>query len=55
MGPGNPSNAITPQQAETIPPEAVQELAKNVKQQDPTIIERASSYYAEHPQLIQAL
>ncbi len=55
LEPGTLSNTITPQQAERIPPEAVQELAKNVKQQDPSVIDRASSFYAEHPKLIQAL
>ena len=46
---------ITPQQAEQLPPDAVQELAKHAQQQDPSIIDRAGSFYAQHPTLVQGL
>lgn len=49
LGAGRSSDIITPQQAEEISPEALQELAKNEKQQDPSIVDRASSFYAPHP------
>jgi hypothetical protein len=52
---GRSNNAITPQQAEQVSPEAVQELARNAKQQDPSIVDRASTFYAQHPTLVQAL
>jgi hypothetical protein len=55
LGAGRSSTAITPQQAEQVSPEAVQELARNAKQQDPSIVDRASTFYAEHPTLVQAL
>lgn len=55
FGSGQSSTTITPQQAEEISPEAVQELAKNAQQQDPSIVDRASSFYAQHPTLVQAL
>jgi hypothetical protein len=55
LGSGQSSNAITPQQAEQVSPAAVQELAKSAKQQDPSIVDRASSFYAQHPTLVQAL
>jgi hypothetical protein len=55
LGAGRSSDSITPQQAEQISPEEVQELAKNARQQDPSIIDRASSFYAQHPTLVQAL
>ena len=55
LGAGQSSNAITPQQAEQVSPVAVQELAKSAKQQDPSIVDRASSFYAQHPTLVQAL
>jgi hypothetical protein len=48
-------STVTPQQAEQIQPEAVQELAKHAQQQDPSIVERASSFYAQHPTLVQGL
>ncbi len=39
------AKTITPHQAEQVRPEAVQELAKQAQKQDPSIIERASSFY----------
>jgi uncharacterized protein (DUF697 family) len=49
------AGSLTPQQAEQVPPEAVQELAQHAQQQDPSIVDRASSFYAQHPTLVQAL
>lgn len=46
---------VTPQQAEQVQPEAVQELAKRAQESDPSIVDRASSFYAQHPKLVQAL
>jgi hypothetical protein len=49
------AKTVTPQQAEQIQPAAVQELAKHAQQQDPSIVDRASSFYAQHPTLVQGL
>ena len=49
------SNQVTPQQAQNISPEAVQQLASRAEQTDPSIIEKASSFYAQHPTLIKTL
>ena len=49
------AKTITPQQAEQIQPEAVEELARHAQQNDPSIIDRASSFYAQHPTLVQGL
>jgi hypothetical protein len=49
------AKTVTPQQAEQIQPRAVQELAKHAQQNDPSIIDRASSFYAQHPTLVQGL
>lgn len=46
---------ITPQQAEQVSPEAVQQLAAHAQNSNPSIIEQASSFYAQHPQLVQGL
>jgi len=46
---------ITPEQAAQISPEAVQQLAAHAEKADPSIIDRASSFYAEHPMLIKTL
>lgn len=46
---------ISPEQAQQISPDAVQQLAAHAQQQDPSVIQRAGSFYAQHPQLVQAL
>lgn len=49
------SGQVTPQQAEQVSPEAVQQLAQHAQTNDPSIVERASSFYAQHPKVVQAL
>jgi len=49
------SNQVTPQQAQNVSPEAIQQLASRAEQTDPSIIEKASSFYAQHPTLIKTL
>jgi hypothetical protein len=46
---------VTPEQAERIPPEAVQELAAEAEKKDPSVIDRVSDFYAEQPQLVKTL
>ena len=46
---------ITPEQAQQVPPEAVRQLAANAQQKNPSIIDKASSFYAQHPTLIKTL
>lgn len=46
---------ITPQQAAQIPPGAVQQAAVHAEQHDPSIVDRVSQIYAEHPALIKTL
>jgi hypothetical protein len=47
--------AVTPEQAEQIPTEAVTQLAEHAEKQNPSIVEQASQFYAQHPTLVQAL
>jgi hypothetical protein len=47
--------SVTPEQAQQVSPEAVQQLASHAQQQDPSVVERAGSFYAQHPQLVQGL
>ena len=54
-GLGQGSTQLTPQQAEQVSPEAVQQLAQHAQQNDPSIVDKASSFYAQHPQVVQAL
>ena len=46
---------VTPQQAEQISPEAVQQLAEHAHKNDPSIVDHVSSFYSEHPKVVQAL
>lgn len=46
---------VTPQIAEQIPTEAVEQVATHAEQQDPSIVDKISSVYAEHPTLIKTL
>jgi len=46
---------ITPEAAEQVPPEVVQQIAEHVDQHDPSIVERLGSFYSQHPALIKTL
>jgi len=54
-GGGGVQPAVTPEQARQVPPEAVQQLAEHAQKNDPTIVERASAFYAQHPTLVKGL
>ena len=47
--------SVTPQQANQIPPEQVEVLAQQAARRDPSIMERAGSFYAQHPTLVKAI
>lgn len=49
------TSQVTPEQATQISPESVQQLAEHAKQNDPSIVDQASSFYAQHPKVVQAL
>lgn len=46
---------LSPQEAERLSPEEVQELATRAEQHNPGIIDQMSRYYAQNPQLFKAL
>ena len=46
---------VTPEQAQQITPDAVHQLAQHAEKQDPSVIDRAGEFYAEHPKLVQGL
>ena len=46
---------LTPEQAQTISPETVQQLASHAERTDPSIVDKASSFYAQHPTLVKTL
>jgi hypothetical protein len=49
------TSRISAQQAGQIQLPAVEQAANHAMQQDPSIIDRASEFYAQHPTLVQAL
>jgi hypothetical protein len=46
---------VSPQEAEQIPAEAVEQLAREAEQRDPSVIDRVSDFYSEHPGLVKTL
>ncbi len=46
---------ITPEAAERVSPEMVQQAAAQAEKHDPSIIDRVSQIYAQHPALINTL
>ncbi len=49
------SSTITPDQARQVSPEVVQSLAEHAEKQDPSVIDKAGEFYAQHPTLVQGL
>jgi|ERR1019366_1949266 hypothetical protein len=47
--------AVSPEQAQQVSPETVQNLAEHAREQDPSIVDKASQFYAQHPTLVQGL
>jgi len=52
---GGGASSISPQQAQNISPDVVQQIAEHAEKNDPSIIEKASAFYAEHPTLVKTL
>ena len=52
---GGQQTEVTPEQAQQIPAEAVQEIAAQAEKQDPSVIDQVSNFYAEHPTLVKTL
>ena len=48
-------SAVSPEQAQQVPPEAVRELADAAAKSDPSVIDRASEFYAQHPTLVKSM
>jgi hypothetical protein len=46
---------IRPDEAEHVPPEAVQELAAEAERKDPSIMDRISDFYADQPAIVKTL
>ena len=46
---------ITPEQASQLSPSDVQAIANHAEQHDPSIVDRAGAFYAQHPTLVKSL
>jgi hypothetical protein len=52
---GGAGQQITPEQAQNVSPELVQQIANHAEKADPSIVDKASAFYAQHPTLIKTL
>ena len=48
-------SAVTPAQASQVTPDQVQVLAQHAQQKEPSIVNAAASFYAQHPTLVKAI
>jgi hypothetical protein len=46
---------VTPQQANQISPEQVQQIAAHAEKHDPSVVDKVSSFYAQHPGVMKAV
>jgi hypothetical protein len=46
---------LTPEQAQSISPETVQQLASHAERADPSILDKAGAFYSQHPALVKTL
>ena len=49
------TGAVTPEVADRVPADAVQKAAAHAKEHDPSIVDRVSEIYAQHPMLVKSL
>src|SRR5450432_10946 len=54
-GSGSVPANITPEQASQLSPNDVNAIAAHAEKQDPSIVDRVGSFYAEHPMLVKTL
>jgi len=47
--------SVTPQQAEQVPPDALQVLAQYAAKQNPSIVDATAGFYAQHSTLVKAI
>lgn len=53
---GGPSSGqVTPEQAQQVSPGVVHDLAAQAEKNNPSIVDEAGSFYAQHPTLVKSL
>jgi len=55
LGLGTGTKEVTAEDAARVSPQYVENVAKQAQQHDPTIVERASQFYAQHPTVVKML
>lgn len=52
---GGAQRQVSPQEAAQVPQQEIQDLAAHVEKHDPSIVDRVSGIYAEHPAIVKTL
>lgn len=52
--PGMSPGSVTPQQANQVAPEKVQQIAEQAQNRNPSVVDEVSSFYAQHPDVVKA-
>ena len=55
LGGGNAAPTITPEQASQVSPADAAVIAEHAEKKDPSILDRAGEFYAQHPDLVKGL
>lgn len=55
LRPGSRDAQVTPEVAEKISPEDVEEIVKEAEKRDPSVVDRVSDVFAQQPQLLKIL
>jgi hypothetical protein len=49
------ASAVTPEQAQQLSPGVVKQLADHAQSADPSVVDRLSEFYAQHPTLVKGI
>ena len=52
---GSGQTQVTPEQAQQVPPQVVQDMASHAEQQNPAVVDQISQMYAQNPDLVKSL
>lgn len=52
---GQGATQISPEQAQQVSPDAVHDLAQKAERNNPSILDTAGNFYAQHPTLVKSL
>ena len=56
QGKGAPGQStLTPSEVEQLTPQQMQEIAVAAEKKDPTVLDKAGAFYAQHPELVKVL